>query len=138
MLFIKAFLSIFSGKFIFSPLYGRKAEVRSPLIVLRHELIFSSFILRLNFLFKNFSKNIKVEVISQSSEFTQPPRDQGEATIKGTLYPRPTGLSLAHSSVTPFFSTSSSKVTNSSEESIFFEVFPVVISFGFGATYGGM
>ena len=67
-----------SGNAIFSPLYGLNAEVRSPLIVRLQELMFDSSIFFPVFFERNFSMNRIVEVMSQTSELTHPPRDQGD------------------------------------------------------------
>src|SRR5690625_6093988 len=82
-----------------------------------HELMFSSRMLRLNFLFRKVSKNMSVEVMSQISELTRPPLDQGEAMMSGTRYPRPVEISRAFSGSMPGFDSSSSRVTNSDRES---------------------
>src|SRR5690625_1311047 len=98
-----------------------------------HELMFSSRMLRLNFLFRKVSKDRSVEVMSQISELTHPPLDQGDAMMSGTRYGRPVEFSRAFSGSMPGFGSSSSRVTNSSAESTPEEVLPVVISCGLGA-----
>src|SRR5690606_11836376 len=115
MLLTNSSLSNDSGKGISSPLYGLKTERKSPLMVLLHELILLSSIFLPVFLERNFSKNIMVEVMSQTSEFTQPPLLQGEATTNGTRNPKPTGPCRDRSGANPA-ATSSSNITYSPSE----------------------
>src|SRR5690554_7462578 len=77
-----------SGRVISSPLNGRKTDVKSPLISRRQGLILDSKIFFPVFLERNTSKNLMVEVISHTWEFTHPPLLHGEATIKGTRNPK--------------------------------------------------
>src|SRR5690625_7632985 len=102
-----------------------------------HELMFSSRMLRLNFLFRKVSKNMSVEVMSQISELTHPPLDQGEAMMSGTRYPSPVELSRAFSGSMPGVDSSSSRVTDSSAESRPDDGLPEVRSCGLGAAEVG-
>src|SRR5690606_25440398 len=86
---------------------------------------------------RNFSMNIIVDVMSHTSEFTQPPRDQGDAMISGTRYPSPTGLVRELSGLKPSL-ISSSIVTNSPVTSSPGETLPFSELCGLGATNGGM
>src|SRR5690606_16855246 len=106
-------------------------------MALLQELMLVSLISFPVFLERKCSINWMVEVISQTSEFTQPPRDQGEATISGTLNPRPTGLVLDREASKPE-AISSSRRTNSPAVLRDSEIFPVELSDISGAVKGGI
>src|SRR5690606_32563001 len=118
-----------SGRVISSPLNGRKIEVRSPLISRRQVLILDSKIFFPVFLERNTSKNLMVEVMSHTWEITHPPLLHGEATIRGTRNPKPTGASRDLSGAKPAC-ISSSKVTNSPSVPRPDETFPLPGSWG--------
>src|SRR5690554_4495306 len=101
MLFTNPSRSRNSGKEISSPLNGRKTEIRSPLISRRQELILDSKIFLPVFFERNTSRNLIVEVMSHTCELTHPPRLHGDATIRGTRNPNPTGASLDLSGAKP-------------------------------------
>src|SRR5699024_7024901 len=127
-----------SGSLISCPLYSSKMEVRSLLIALLQALMLSTLI---GFFFlweRNFSKNIRIEVLSDNCEFTFPPRLQGEATTKGIRYPIPIGLLRPGSFGFPFKFFTSVLVTYSTEGSIPSEQKPELLSSGSGAVKGGM
>ncbi len=72
------------GLFSFSLAAGWNSEVRSPQIARRQELMLVSLIGFPVFLVRYVSRNMSTEVLSSTSEQTQPPRLQGEATSSGT------------------------------------------------------
>src|SRR5690606_40312624 len=81
MLAICLFLSKNVGSFVLPFLNGLNADVRLPVIALRHVLILSSMTEMLYFCSRKCSINWIVEVMSQISELTHPPLDHGEAMI---------------------------------------------------------
>src|ERR1700712_2989763 len=98
MLSKNASLGTNSGLGIFSPLYGRKTVDKLPQTVRRQSLMFGSCTFFPVFLLKKSSKNCRVEVWSNTSEFTQPPRLHGDAITNGTRKPRPIALSRSNTS----------------------------------------
>src|SRR5699024_197471 len=87
--------------------YRSNTVVKSPQTVLRHLLIFTCSILFPNFSFRKRSKNCKVEVWSNTSEQTFPPRLQGDAIIIGTRNPSPIGPVRAFPLLKPYSSSCS-------------------------------
>src|ERR1700759_1925944 len=96
-----SFLFKNSGFLISPALYGLKTEVKSPQIVLRQSLMLVSVIFFPVFLVKKCSRNWRVEVWSNTSEFTYPPLLHGEAITSGTRKPRPMEHSRSNGSGKP-------------------------------------
>src|SRR5882672_4302618 len=110
-------------------------ELRSPQTARRQAVMLVSVIFFPVLCDRNFSRNCRIDVWSNTCEHTAPPRLQGEAITSGTRNPRP--MELSRLSLAGLCFNSCVIVTYSAVASMPGDILPVLSLVGCGGTKGG-